>query len=328
MNSFDVLLRNKNYGKAYANFNGKACGNIYVEDNSDIVFWEMIVDKDKYDIKLYEKDGRLNFGKRALEKEYQNCNSSFLVAVDADLDYICCGHNQHSIMLNNSPFILHTFAYGRENIIYHVNYLNKLLKKCKLSLDIEFDFGYILLLYSRAIYQPLTHFLYLFNQGIKLDVKNFYKTISFKQHEFNKIINGDLSINIDNFNNFCQRVNDQCKKYKEQIMDNDDFNNYIIHLFELGLTSDNAYWFINSHVFENDIIKPIFERIKNIYKIKEYQKCTVKDKNRTEQINNHFKKFCNINTLLRSHMEDSRLGNTLLYDKILQKYQNLEKLTT
>ena len=146
MSNFDDYVMNGDYNKIYNHIlKGNFVGTIFVEDQSDQVFWSKIFQKTafaNYDIKPLAilKDNEINYlnGKRNLEAYYKNANESVLVAVDSDFDYLCPELNEYASHINND-YVVHTFAYSRESVVLEKLSLSKFFNDIKYNVKHDFN---------------------------------------------------------------------------------------------------------------------------------------------------------------------------------------------
>lgn len=311
---------------------------VYVEDESDISFWGNILGGD-YSVKVYSKkiDERLEKvrGKGALLKLAEKgwLNEQQHIAVDADFDYLCPNYRfDGQVMKQYEKYIHHTFVYGKESIIYHANYLNYFVKnKLYYSHDVElqFDFMEFIELYSRLCYKPLTYFLYLreYQKIDKIDlnqwgkykskcksskkISDFWKCFFIFDHfcDIQDLVTNQLEINHDLIHRLMTYIDSFCDKLsKSELFIQSEYQDFINNLNERGLNEKNACYFINSHIFEDEIIKPIFDKLKAIIHQKEIDNVINQDVSRKNAVINHYNR--QFNDLLSSSALDFLLQNT------------------
>lgn len=291
---------------------------VYVEDESDIPFWSNILGKN-YSVRVYSKkiDERWEKvrGKGTLLKlaEQGLLNEQQRIAIDADFDYLCPNYRSDGkIIQQHGQYIYHTFVYGRESIVYSHNYLNYFVKnKLYYSHDVElqFDFMEFIELYSKLCYKPLTYFLYLreyhkieqidlnqwgkYQSNCKSGKKNsdFWKCFFVFDHfcDIRDLITNELKVNHDlvkklmiDINGFCEQLS------KSEFLIKSEYQDFINELDERGLNEKNACYFINSHIFEDEIIKPIFDKLKTIIHQKEIDNVINQDVSRKNAVINHY----------------------------------------
>lgn len=254
MSAFIKYPFDAKYIITYNKFQRRECAfNLYVEDSSDIWFWEKFI-KEKfpntYNIIPWSKRGKCN-----LAPHYPEAKVEALIAVDSDFDYICHNIGYGDIFLN-SPYVLHTFAYNRESVLIEKSNVQKFLSDIKISISHDVRIDLFIDKFSEIVFDGLVDFIYL---------KNFREE-NLSHDDFDKCFHiTDQKIIVVNERNLPvidMGILDEIP-YKFQ----DFFKNYTIsfserleakdHLNDLGINSKNAYRFINGHKLEALIIKTV-----------------------------------------------------------------------
>ena len=108
MSDFINYTSNIEYIKALTEIKtGRQKKLIYVEDKSDIFFWEKLIefiDLDNYEIMVYSNN-KIK-GKRILETRFDDVSEYFMVAIDSDYDYLCPNYRKGSYLENKNIFTL------------------------------------------------------------------------------------------------------------------------------------------------------------------------------------------------------------------------------
>jgi hypothetical protein len=116
MSDFSRMISSPAFIKTYNTIqNGQAMGNIFVENPTDIPFWQHVVNAvegSRYKVRPISKEQAA--GKRTLQKRYAELNQEFLVAVDSDYDFLCPDRHAEAQEMNNNPFVLHTHCYSKD----------------------------------------------------------------------------------------------------------------------------------------------------------------------------------------------------------------------
>ena len=95
--------------------------NVFVEGYDDVAFWRGIFDDYETDRLKFEisvpprKD--LAKGKRVLLDMIPQSGPNLLLCMDSDFDYLFNGNTEQSRLVNESPYVFHTYAYATENAI-------------------------------------------------------------------------------------------------------------------------------------------------------------------------------------------------------------------
>lgn len=315
--TFSDYRHNSQYLQGFSAFTKQGIF-VYVEDESDISFWINILGKG-YSVKVYSKkiDERLEKvrGKAVLLKlaEKGLLNEQQRIAIDADIDYLCPNYRYDGkIIQQHGQYIYHTFVYGRESIVYSHNYLNYFVKN-KLyythDVELQFDFTEFVELYSKLCYRPLTCFLYLKEyqkiEQVDLTLWSKYKSnckSSKKASDFWKcffvfdylcditdLVTNELKINHYLVQKLMLDIDDFCDSLsKSAFFIQNEYQSFIKQLNERELSETNACYFINAHIFEDEIIKPIFTKLKAIIHQKEIDNVINQDVSRKNAVINHY----------------------------------------
>jgi|GEM_PF-6005795 len=267
MTDFIKYLTNSNFIGAYnankeGNKDAAEKGLVYIEDDSDQVFWEKFINfyfPNQYNIQASIKDRPGVRGKRALEELYSDANEKVLIAVDSDYDLICPDLNpQYSKFVRNNKFILSTFGFSRESALLNKNYLIHFFNSIKYTISHNINIGSFLEKLSLLIFKGLVFFSNELNSGnqfgfIESEFHNCFNILD------QKIVKDDLSLDEDvleiiknNIDNYFSKLN-----YSEKV--HRAAEDYLINL---GVNSDNAYRFICGHTIYN-LIHKIHEQLTN-----------------------------------------------------------------
>lgn len=265
MTDFIKYLTNSEYIGAYnANKEGNKesakKGLVYIEDDSDQVFWEKFVNfhfPNQYNVQASIIDRPDQRGKRALEKLYEGANKKVLIAVDSDYDLICPSENpEYSQYLTKNRFIIHTYGFSRESALLDKDNLNNFFKSIKHTIQHNTDIESFLNKFSCIAFQGLVFFSNELNSGnkqgfIESDFHNCFNILG------NNIVKDDLSLDEtlldiikNNLNCFFQKL----QYSDEQISDAENY------LLSLSINPDNAYRYISGHTVY-DLISKIHEQL-------------------------------------------------------------------
>ncbi|HCT5876518.1 DUF4435 domain-containing protein [Proteus mirabilis] len=306
MSEFDNLLKSARYLNAYTRQQtGKPQGVLFVENPSDRIFWENVIAHvcpNKYSVKAYSLDKAP--GKRSFEKDYDKLHSSFIVGVDSDFDYLCPTRHDQAKALNENPFIIHTFVYSRESVVFNINSVNDISTRLVFRNRLTNDCIKALIEYSKIIFPALSVFSYAHNcdwQNFKED--QFMKAISLPENK--GLLTDELVIDSAVFEN----IKISSERYIESILKNigDEINKeYCCNIMlNRNITPETAYMYINGHYLKDNIIKPMLELLKYKNKSKDIENVkNMLPKDRWQQsineINNHFKKCCHTESIIHN----------------------------
>lgn len=306
MSGFDSLLKSAKYLQAYTKQQtGKSRGILYVENPSDRLFWENVIAHvcpEQYSVKSFSLDNAP--GKCSLEKEYSKLHRFYIVGVDGDFDYLCPSRHEFANSLNSNPYVIHTFTYSRENVIFNmpsvIDISNRLAFKHRLINDCVLA----LTEYSKIIFPALSFFSYSHNldwQTFKED--QFTRAISLPEGE--KLLTDELKINTAALD----YVKASSKIYIDSIL---KVLNYEIDekyccdiLTDRYITPEVAYMFIDGHYLKDNVIKPMLDLLKRKNKnedINEIKEKLPRErwKQSIQEVNNYFRDCCHTECIIHN----------------------------
>lgn len=251
MSAFLEYPFNAKYIITYNKMQGRDCTfNLYVEDSSDIWFWEKFIKEvfpNTYNIMPWSKRGKCN-----LAPHYSKAKVEVLIAVDSDFDYLCPNIGYGNEFCSN-PYLLHTFAYNRESVLIEKNSLQQFISDIKFTITHDIDINLFIKNFSELVFEGLIKFIHLKNINKEsLDHDEFHqcfhitdKKIITVNAENKPIIDMTVLDSIShNFQNYFQN-------YTLSLSEESEARN---HLLQLGVNQDNAYRFINGHKLEELVI--------------------------------------------------------------------------
>lgn len=308
MSDFDNYVTNPDYLAAY-DFDGK--GYLYVEDESDIPFWEEIVSQiipNKYHVKPAVQGSESIRGKHHLEKRISQLHDKFLIAIDSDFDFICPnGRLPNSLNINNNKFILQTYLYSRESFQFSREQLVKVMSKIKYTIKPEIDILKLVDIFSYNCFELLTKFIYLKEKKISIVIdgrsfreKKLCEVLSIPKKS--KITDKNFCINYNLFNKHKSDIDSVTLKINPLISDVDDYEAFKEDLDKKGLNVINACLFISGHVYES-YINQIFEHVISLLLIQEIDKIKkevdgVMVEDKINKVKKHFRDFCCYKTMI------------------------------
>lgn len=298
-------------------------GVIYIEDITDKQFWQKIATK--HEVKLYSENGTTITGKSKL---LQICSKNQLIAIDSDFDYLCPNHRDESLLINNSPFVLQTYAHGRENIVFSPECLYQILE-IKFQLYLNNHINPILDIFNKLShiwFESYCKFLFLFNgKNDCFSHDDWINHIKFSNQECTNIAL------MQDFSSYEDRLSQLNNKLAQYIKNQDEFLQFCDELEQKTFTKDTVWAFIRCHDFENKFVEPLIKEIVKSRQNKELgdinnQYSTNEIGNRKSEIVNYFKEINHIKTVLHHYFYDNyfdiaKNSNPFLV-KIIKDYQN------
>lgn len=330
MSDFSRMITSPAYIKTYNKIqSGQEMGNIFVENPSDIPFWQNVVNAvnaSRYKVRPIAKDQTA--GKRTLQKRYADLHQDYFVAVDSDYDYLCPERHDHAVQLNENPYILHTYCYSRESF-----------QCCHLSVESISDILYFhealpseileaLTQYSRCIYPALCAFAYLHNQNWQKYGEDLFKE-ALKTEAATCLIDDELRINWELLARLKTRIDEYCQSLMDDITDSVLFEDFKAELHRKEITEDNAYMFINGHCLQNTVVKPMLEKLVAV--TKRTEKASIErmypepersatKRQKMNEVDNYYKNERQLSTLLSTGHAFCRHA---FFDLIIEKLRAL-----
>ncbi|QRQ13748.1 DUF4435 domain-containing protein [Acinetobacter pittii] len=308
MSFFEDYITNPHYIEAYG-FDNKWL--LYVEDESDIPFWEEIINAvfpEKYEVKPAVTGSENKRGKNHLEKLVDKLNEKFLIALDSDYDYTCQnGRLPESSNINTIKYILQTYTYSRESIQYSPTVIKKVISKVKYTIQPTLNIIEIIDIYSNISFEILTVFLYLREKNINIKINNkkftegsLVKTLRLPNKC--KITDQNFAINYNLFKAHKLKVDNIKDQLQALIIDHSDFISFKSNLLAKGLERSNAYLFISGHLYE-DFIHQVFEHIITVLLSKEISRLKLETSgsdltDKILKLKSHFRNFCCYKTMI------------------------------
>lgn len=129
---------------------------VYVEGYEDVAFWRAIFDHFRnpyirFEISVPDR-GDLPKGKKVILGMVPRSSEDLLLCVDSDFDYLFEGTTETAHLVNDSPFLFHTYAYATENYLCYAPSLHNVCVKATKNDTRIFDFVRFMEGYSRTIY--------------------------------------------------------------------------------------------------------------------------------------------------------------------------------
>lgn len=327
MNFFEDYITDPLYLDAYG-FDEKWF--LYVEDESDIPFWEDIINKffpNKYNIMPAVQQNSNERGKNALEKFFDKANQKFIIALDSDFDFICPnGRTPNSTEVNSQKYILQTYLYSRESFIYNPKKISTIIKKVRYTYKSNFDIENLINIYSKNIYEAFIPFLYLTENkksilinGINLNKDDFFNKITIKNKS--KITDSNFEINTGLLEEHLSEMILLKVELEKLILNIEDYKNFKSNISDKGLNELNSCLFISGHSYEQ-FINNAFEHIISILILKEIEILKIDTSgtdldDKIKKMKKHFRDYCCYKTMIyQSSIDESDEFILKIFDDI------------
>lgn len=227
---------------------------VFVEGYDDVAFWRGIfddyeTDRLKFEISVPPRQD-LAKGKRVLLDMIPESSPDLLLCVDSDFDYLFDGHTEQSRLVNESPYLFHTYAYATENYLCHPPSLHRICAKATKNDTLIFDFEAFLREYSRIIYPLFLWYAY----SARRKSERAFSLIDFRTSVRLNYL--DLRDNGQPTLEWLQRQAD--KRLHALEVHNQDWT-HEVRLFgeqiaEYGVTPYNVYYFMQGHTLLDNVI--------------------------------------------------------------------------
>ncbi len=237
----------------------------YVESYDDVFFWRTVLsryeDQTRYFEVMLPSRTTLERGKRAVLMNLlgDKVGGSMIACVDADYDYLLQQTTATSKIVNNNPYVLHTYSYAIENMQCYAPSLHDVCVMVTLNDHGIFDFDDYFRQISEAIYPLFVWSIWHYRRGIYGE---------FTITDFNHVVElGGFSVknpqpSIDNMRRKAHsKVNALRHAHPEA---KESYAALDRELRKLGVTPQTTYMYIQGHHLFNKIVLPIMSRVCSI----------------------------------------------------------------
>jgi len=326
-----ISYLSSDYQKAYNGLAPKSTPKsvlVYVEDIDDVSFWYSILNRHekhvsiKFDIQPYSNNS-LATGKKSLEKLFNGAGEYLIICLDSDYDYLIHDHSEISKEINKNPYIFQTYAYSTENLKCFAESLNNICVEATHSTTEKINFIELLNQYSKIIYELFTWNLYFYS---------IHDNITFTISEFNNIIKITEDIIIEEYGATAlkeveKRVEKKLSELKRSFQEHIPQVKLLAgNINELGLSNENAYFFVHGHTVYNNVVIKFLEKIckiiKEEHKVKIDIACATQD-NKRQRLNHYRNIVSDVKTALS---KNARFEECFLFKKInndIEQYLNM-----
>ncbi len=295
---------------------------IYVEGYGDIPFWRDIFNRYEsssitFEINVPQRPD-LAKGKKVLLSMLDDSNSSQLLCTDSDFDYLFENDTTESQLLNNSPYMLHTYAYAAENLRCYAPSLHNICVKATKNDTKIFDFEKFLAEYSAIIYPLFLWYAYSANKAtervfslldFKSSVKLNYLDVDNNGHETLLWLSNQVDKRLHSLESSYPNWDNKINKFRERL--------------ELkGVSSHNVYLFMQGHTLMDNVVmivlQAVCEKLKQIstYRINTSKKQGQALKNELSNYNNSIRNVRDILT------ENEDYKDCFLYQRLEKDIEN------
>ncbi|MCX2768988.1 DUF4435 domain-containing protein [Pseudoalteromonas sp. B530] len=304
---FANYLFDQDYLKSRASYSENFSSRlIFIENEKDQHFWTVIMGKElckDFEFSMANgpgcSDNTSERGKFRFEDYYHKANENACFAVDSDFDHLTPNKAPRHNHLINNQFVFHTFVYSKESVINCIKNIENCINDYYYTEKSDFCIEHALTYISNVIKDIFICYIFLSDKScVPYKDSVFHETVIPNIKEMEEIFIQGKSTDYE------QRINDSHMEL-ERIANNEDKIKTLDLLKLHGFNGSNCYLFINGHVLENRIIKPIQMKIKSklinveIEKIKEQGFNGTQLQDKIKEIKNSFESECKFETLRR-----------------------------
>ena len=227
---------------------------VYVEGYEDVAFWRAIFDNFRnpyirFEISVPDR-GDLPKGKKVVMSMLPRSSEELLLCVDSDFDYLFDGATETARLVNDSPFLFHTYAYATENYLCYAPSLHNVCVKATKNDTRIFDFVRFMEGYSRTIYPLFVWYAYSAMQS----EEHLFTLADFKAAV--RLGYLDLSENGDNTllwlgRNVMRRERMLREKNPDKVADMERFEQL---LAARGVTPETTYLYMHGHTLMDNVV--------------------------------------------------------------------------
>lgn len=268
LNPFGKSDRNPGLPAPLPDTSEKRLVKVYVEGYEDVAFWRSIFDHFRnpyirFEISVPER-GDLPKGKKVVMSMIPRSSEELLLCVDSDFDYLFERATEQARLVNESPFLFHTYAYATENFLCYAPSLHNVCVKATKNDTRIFDFVRFMEGYSRTIY-PL--FVWYAFSAVQSE-EHVFPLADFKASV--RLGYLDLSENGDNTllwlgRNVMRREESLRRKYPHMLKPMARFEQSLV---ARGVTPETTYLYMHGHTLMDNVVmvclQTVCEKLKEL----------------------------------------------------------------
>ncbi len=240
---------------------GKKLIRVFVEGYEDIAFWRGIFDRFENDRFTFEISVPLREdlakGKKVLMKIAEQAPPDTLLCMDSDFDYLFADQTEQARIINDSPFIFHTYAYATENYLCYSPSLHNICVKATKNDARLFDFVRFFEEYSKTIYPLFVWYAY----SAQINTENIFTLMDFKSSvKINYLeVEENGAATIDWLRRQVERrlasLRDRHPDIEHQ------FAPFVSLLASRGVTPENTYLFMQGHTLMDNVVMIVLDAV-------------------------------------------------------------------
>ncbi|MFI3267654.1 MAG: DUF4435 domain-containing protein [Rikenellaceae bacterium] len=235
---------------------------VFVEGYGDISFWRSILSKYEtnelsFEISVPVRED-LAKGKKVLLNMKESLGDNLILCLDSDFDYLLRDETEQSKLVNNSPYIFHTYTYSIENYLCYPPSLRDIAVKATKNDRIIFDFERFMSEYSEIVYRLFLWYVFAARVNTFLHI--------FTLVDFRNTVRLNYVDVENNGKSTLQWLKRQCDKREKSLATK--YHQYVKgvdemakSIEELGVTSQNIYYFMHGHTLYDNVVSVLLESV-------------------------------------------------------------------
>ncbi len=227
---------------------------VYVEGYEDVAFWRGVFDHFtnpylRFEISVPPRKD-LPKGKKILLNMVAESSPELILCVDSDFDYIFHDSTSQARVVNESPFLFHTYTYATENYLCYAPSLHNVCVKATKNDTRIFDFELFLAEYSKAIYPAFLWYCYSAQKGSEsvFMLADFKNTVRLN---FLDIPNSGAATVAWVARNVSRKVLELSEKHPQMALEIEEFEKIII---QRGVTPETTYLYMHGHTLMDNVV--------------------------------------------------------------------------
>ena len=248
----------------------------YVESYDDISFWRSLLaeyeNENRYFEVMLPSSNSLAKGKKTvlMNQLGKQLGENMIACVDSDYDYLLQGRTQTSQYINNSPYVLQTYAYAIENYHCYAEGLHEVCVTATLNDHSLIDFPAFMKVYSQIAY-PLFIWSVWFYRCHNLSEFSLLDFCAYVKLDHVSTRHPENSLEI-----MAKKVNRKLRELeKKHASALDEIEAMKTEFKTLGVYPENTYMFIQGHHIMDNVVMRLLIPV-----------CTVLRREREQQIHN------------------------------------------
>ena len=240
---------------------GRRLVKVFVEGYEDVAFWRGIFDHFinpylRFEISVPTRED-LPKGKKVLINNADNASELMLLCMDSDFDYLFEGATETARIVNDAPFLFHTYAYATENYLCYAPSLHNVCVKATKNDTRIFSFERFMADYSRTIYPLFLWYAY----SAQLSHESVFTLAEFRSAV--RLGYVDIRHNGEYTLSWLQRnVERRCEALNRDNPDmGDRLDSLAKKLESRGVTRDNCYLYMHGHTLMDNVVMPLLTSV-------------------------------------------------------------------